>query len=144
VGLGATTRAALAEGIGVQSIRTTSAHSPMSARIVLNRSRLSRSDGFGGSGPLGIRTRFWILRAIAPCRQSGFCVARSVEMPRLLSTPKIRCWVGLRRSASTITVLSPAFAITTPRFAVIVLLPSPGLGLLIANDDSRSGADAKI
>jgi hypothetical protein len=42
-----------------------------------------------------------------------------------------------------ITVFGPAWAIGTPRFTVIVLLPSAVSGLVITSDINRSSARAK-
>ena len=47
--------------------------------------------------------------------------------PRLLLRPKMRCSVGRRRSESTRQIRAPVWAITTPKLATVVDLPSPGL-----------------
>ena len=105
--------------IGGESTTITSTASRRSCRIWRKRSRLRRSAGFGGNGPDGITDRFGTIvsRAAQSHARSGW--ARSVLKPRSFATPKIRCWVGRRRSASINIVTKPPWARATARLAEI-------------------------
>ncbi len=67
----------------------------------------------------------------------GRTASRTVAVPTRMSVSpgsctrlKARCTSGRRRSASTSSVCAPCWASVIARLAAVVLLPSPGPGLV--------------
>ena len=97
-----------------------------------NRSEESRSAGFGGTGPVGRIDRFSITgcgtitesKALTPARWELRPAYLLSDMPIVRETP------GLRRSASTRSVLSPNCASVTARLTAAVVFPSRGKALV--------------
>jgi hypothetical protein len=99
-----------------------------SALITLGRRMWSISVGSGGTGPLVITHRPEPAGLSSGLRPS----ASTVESPVVLSRPKISCWRGRRRSASSTIVGMPMLANAIARLATTVDLPCSGSGLVIS------------
>ena len=124
---GEISRASLTGRIGGESISTNCSWERSSRRT--ERKRMwSISVGSGGIGPLVSTDR---LRHSVGCGATSASESTiSVDRPCPLGRPKIWCWRGARRSASTITVGMPSCPSATPRLAITVDLPCPGSELV--------------
>ena len=105
----------------------------------MNRSLPSSSGGFGGIGPQVTTWRFSLPAVFTYARQfmNGCGAARKSVSPLSRASPRWMCWVGRRRSQSTRSTLSPAFAKARPSWAVVEDFPSCG-AVLVRSTTFRS------
>src|SRR6266702_7076349 len=126
----------------------------------------SNSGGFGGSGPEGITHKFGMLTEWKKGSSDSLGLSNSAEgvpgeadilnanggvsgifgmlnastalLKPILSAerPNSSCTAGLRRSASTSSVVLPVLAIKIARLAAMMLLPSWGTALVIIKECS--------
>src|SRR5450756_604070 len=86
----------------------------------------SSSDGLGGIGPEVTSQRFGTCSTAVIASLSATSCRIRLDRPTFRILPKILCCDGRLKSASIRTVLCPAPARTTARFAAVRDFPSPG------------------